>query len=313
MRIIKKLKIIGTIAMIISFVFIVRTFIKMDIDLSAISSGYQIIIIFLLASVMMLNLFLSSYSWKIIVEFFENKKVAFLPIMDVYSKSNIAKYLPGNVFQFAGRNVLGKTLEISQFSITAATILEIMFLFGTGLLIVVVFFINSLSRVIKLISEREIYRNTFFAVLAIGIILAALVFILIKKKPMYIEITKRIISKEFIFIFIKLLVLYSLGFLIMGCVYYVVFKIILDTTLSFGVVISAAIISWVVGFAVPGAPGGMGIREAVMLLLLGSFASRDMVALGAVVFRLISIIGDVLSFVVDLFIIKIRKRRIERE
>ena len=57
-------------------------------------------------------------------------------------------------------------------------------------------------------------------------------------------------------------------------------------------VLSAYILSWVAGFIVPGAPGGIGIREATLTLLLANVVPVDSALLAAVIFRFISIIGD---------------------
>lgn len=55
----------------------------------------------------------------------------------------------------------------------------------------------------------------------------------------------------------------------------------------------AAAASWVAGFFVIGAPAGLGVREAVFLLLLrGQLAQEDILVLAAI-FRVISFAGDV--------------------
>ena len=59
-------------------------------------------------------------------------------------------------------------------------------------------------------------------------------------------------------------------------------------------------VAWTAGFLVPGSPGGLGVREAVMIKLMGPVIGMD-VALGvSIVMRLTSMLGDALAFGVGL-------------
>jgi hypothetical protein len=60
--------------------------------------------------------------------------------------------------------------------------------------------------------------------------------------------------------------------------------------------ISAFALAWVLGFVTPGAPGGVGIREAVLLVALGGTLGSGGAAALAIVSRLLSIVGDVATF-----------------
>ena len=65
-----------------------------------------------------------------------------------------------------------------------------------------------------------------------------------------------------------------------------------------GAVISTYIVAWVLGFIVPGASGGIGIREMALLLLLGPMLGDSLVLSLAVIHRLITIIGDFLGYLI---------------
>jgi hypothetical protein len=51
----------------------------------------------------------------------------------VYGRTQIAKYLPGNVFHFVGRQVLGRELAHSQAALALASLLEAMLLVAVAL------------------------------------------------------------------------------------------------------------------------------------------------------------------------------------
>ena len=57
---------------------------------------------------------------------------------------------------------------------------------------------------------------------------------------------------------------------------------------------AGGIASWIAGFVTPGAPGGLGVREAAMVFIGGRGTSPDVLLLLAVLFRLVTFAGDVL-------------------
>ena len=67
-----------------------------------------------------------------------------------------------------------------------------------------------------------------------------------------------------------------------------------------GVIIGGFILSWLVGYITPGAPGGIGVRELVLTLLFTDsvFVSSDTITMASALYRGISILGDLLAFLI---------------
>jgi len=61
---------------------------------------------------------------------------------------------------------------------------------------------------------------------------------------------------------------------------------------------AAGLLGWLVGYATPGAPGGLGSREAVITLMLSSVAEPQAAILVALVFRLVTTLGELACFAV---------------
>ncbi|MGC9417626.1 MAG: hypothetical protein ACP5EN_01525 [Rhodovulum sp.] len=57
-----------------------------------------------------------------------------------------------------------------------------------------------------------------------------------------------------------------------------------------------AIIAWLAGYVTPGAPGGLGVREAVLIALLGMQSAPEAVLLAALIFRVVTTLGDLACF-----------------
>jgi uncharacterized membrane protein YbhN (UPF0104 family) len=56
--------------------------------------------------------------------------------------------------------------------------------------------------------------------------------------------------------------------------------------------------AWLLGFIVPGAPGGIGIREAAVLAIYGPVMGDGMAASLAIVWRFIATISDLVTFLI---------------
>ncbi|WP_205599639.1 lysylphosphatidylglycerol synthase domain-containing protein, partial [Sandarakinorhabdus rubra] len=57
-----------------------------------------------------------------------------------------------------------------------------------------------------------------------------------------------------------------------------------------------AVLGWLTGYLTPGAPGGLGTREAVMLVLLAGSVSEGEALIAITLFRLVTVLGDLVCF-----------------
>ena len=63
------------------------------------------------------------------------------------------------------------------------------------------------------------------------------------------------------------------------------------------IIIAAYIIAWLLGFIVPGAPGGIGVREFVISAITEGTSMGAVVLLAAVIHRIITVVGDIISYI----------------
>jgi uncharacterized membrane protein YbhN (UPF0104 family) len=92
-------------------------------------------------------------------------------------------------------------------------------------------------------------------------------------------------------------------FLIGGLVTIFVSDVVLERPISaeyWPALIALFAIAWTAGVITPGAPSGIGIREAVLVAGLSPVASPAGAVLIAGLLRLISVVGDVLFFLVGI-------------
>lgn len=62
------------------------------------------------------------------------------------------------------------------------------------------------------------------------------------------------------------------------------------------------VVSWFAGFVVPGAPAGLGVREAIMLAVLGPLYGSALAIGLSIAARLVATLGDLLAFLLAVYI-----------
>lgn len=82
------------------------------------------------------------------------------------------------------------------------------------------------------------------------------------------------------------------------------------TNLSPILFIGAFASSWILGFLAPGAPAGLGVREAVLAMWLGGSLGPAVTAAAIVVLRLATTLGDLLSFLWGSIVFHRRRQRV---
>lgn len=96
-------------------------------------------------------------------------------------------------------------------------------------------------------------------------------------------------------------VLYFVSFAILGLAFLLVARETAEGVVaSYPVLAGSFALAWVAGFVVPGSPGGIGVREAVLVTALAPLLGAG-AALGlAVLFRVVAIAGDAVAFALGL-------------
>jgi hypothetical protein len=74
---------------------------------------------------------------------------------------------------------------------------------------------------------------------------------------------------------------------------------------------SAYALAWVVGFLVPGAPGGLGVRETALVMLLGNAYSAPMILTISLSSRVATILADAIIFAVGLAMSRSKSRPLQ--
>ena len=123
----KVINIIGNIIMIAAVIFVIKKLMGMDIKLSDLRNGRAIVSLGICFVFQTLIIIFSCYPWLVFTRVLSGRSIPFSAAMPVYTQSNLYKYIPGNVFQYVGRNQLAAEMEISHVDVACATVLDIFF------------------------------------------------------------------------------------------------------------------------------------------------------------------------------------------
>jgi len=303
----KILKYVGYLLVVICLIFIIKQLkdLKWN-ELAIISHPWVAIGYTAIAAVMFaVNVYISSFGWKLILEFLYGKKIAYAEIRDVYVRANVGKYLPGNVMHFAGRNMLGKKLGFSHIDMALSTIIEVIILLFTACLLSFIFAFNSVAD----IANHAITRINHLVLIAVFVAVVAIIIsaIIYVHKKGYLKKYQKLFTLSFLRIFFILFLIYGLTLLIPGFILVMIFTSVLEITLTIHtalLILAGSMIAWMLGYVMIGSPGGIGIKEYVLMLLLGSVCGQPLTTVAALLHRLASIVGDILAYLLEMLLLK---------
>ena len=204
-----------------------------------------------------------------------------------YGISQLAKYVPGNVFQFAGRQAIGMAAGIAGQPLLKSTLYELAMVAVAGALFAV------------LISPLLWNAVPVWAALAcFGCLLVGVEWGL-----------KRYLSSHLAAVWL----LHALFLTISGMVFWAVLWMVSPAhhlPASATIICGAYVLAWLSGLVTPGAPAGVGVREAVLLFLLSKLIAPGDLVLAVVIGRMVTVVGDFMFFLfINVFLIKIHDQK----
>ena len=216
---------------------------------------------------------LLAWAWQHLLAFF-HVEVERKWAVKVYGLSQLAKYVPGNIFHLAGRQALGMAAGVPAFALSKSAVWELALLSATGLL----FGLLALPLVWPSVPVSIAVGSFFVLVISTIVILRRLSFSSLCAAFCW----------QFIFLMIS-------GAVFLGAL--AIVGPVAGSLGSFTVWCGAYVIAWLAGLVTPGAPAGVGVREMVLLFLFREQVPSGELLLAIVIGRVITVIGDFLFFV----------------
>ena len=301
------LKILGKILSILSIIFIVLKISKMGFDLSVIDNiPFLLVASFAALVCKIASVYTSSRAWGTWISFFSQKEISRKEVFVIYGKAGIGKYLPGNVMHYVERNLFAAQYGLSQKKIAIGSVFEI----GTQIvsslaLSMILLPVSYWQKAFEIIKYKD-HFPVIIVIMVVGFVLFASIVLVVCKRKMNGCLRKYISSHLFIAA-LKAFIRYVSTFVLLGSGMIFLWMSIYGSFPDFELIrimLSSFSIAWVCGFVIPGASGGIGIREAVLTVLLEGFTDGCVLVFMVIAHRLITIIGDFAAYGLSLIIEK---------
>lgn len=237
---------------------------------------------------------ISAFAWSRLLSA-QNIQVDALKLTILMGRTQLAKYIPGNVAQHGVRMALAirEKIPITNYatSVLQETLLALIASIAVGFIAIYTNQKNSSA-----LQTLSIPRHDWliFVVPLCLLLLVALHYIArkfswaatLRMPPM------RTLTAAF--------ALYTANYLLIGTGLTVLARAMeLPHTLGFAAATGAFALSWMLGFLAPGAPAGLGVREGLMLALLVGLADADSLLLFVALARVSTILGDGICFLIS--------------
>jgi uncharacterized membrane protein YbhN (UPF0104 family) len=274
----------------------------MEVDFSRLLTVPMISLLITMPFLTVIMIFMASYCWKRSLALFSGQKIYNGDAFEVYAKTNLMKYLPGNVGHYAGRQLFGVQLGLAQRHLALATLIEIGGQITSEVMLCLLFSANMLINL--LISTFGVHVLAVCASIAAAAAAVVVTLAWVLRRNKYVsELLTLAKHLKFWITLLGVVLLGALSVVIVGVVF--VSLVSQFVTLSFEearLIMAGTIASYIIGLITPGAPAGLGVREAVMLTLLSPILPEDVILLAAIAQRVIMIIGDAITYPIGLLL-----------
>ncbi len=224
------------------------------------------------------NILLALAWWQLLAQF--GVTTTRLWSIRAYGISQLAKYVPGNIFHLVGRQAIGMSANISGRALAKSALWELGLIIIAGMLygwLVLPLLFPGLSLLVcGVLLLGTVWAVSYCLRHFIGF-QAAWSFCL---QVFFLAISASV--------FVTLL-----GLIVQGGKYEPATWVLMG---------GAYVVAWLIGLVTPGAPAGVGVRELVLLLLLKHFVTEADLILIVLLGRIVTVVGDVLFFSASFFI-----------
>jgi hypothetical protein len=238
---------------------------------------------------------LLAYAWKVLLTS-GGEVISFAIAFDIMGRSQIAKYIPGNIFHYAGRVGLAHERGISTGGATIATGIETLLLLTVCSILISVAGWSNGSHLDVNSQLGKMVVSTPSEIL-FGVIVVTGVVLLSKANVReWLLVRKQFLSARGLIISSLLYLGYFVPIGLM--LKFIVWSVWQVESPSWVELTWGFALAWVLGFVIPGVSGGIGVREAVFVGLFESQMGAGLAVGLAVLLRFITILSDLLTFAI---------------
>ncbi len=299
----KIINVAGRVITILSLIFVVRAVYRLGFDPGLVSNVPAFVGVALFSALLFAGgVYVQGLAWKTLLDYFGSGKADTGEALCVYAKANIGKYLPGNVMHYVERNLFAAKYEIPQSAAALSSVFEIGAQVAAAFIIAVVTGGSAIFGVMD-----EMLTTSWRSYLLPGVLVLVclcVVMVLIIRRFMG-EKIKKFFTEHPLPGFVSAIcraVLLCMPLMFIGSAVMVVLYAFMGGTVdraAIAGIVPGYVMAWLLGFVVPGAPGGIGVREFVLTLTVAPIVGSERTLTMMLIHRLINILGDAAAYLIQ--------------
>lgn len=230
----------------------------------------------------------------------------FRRLCGIQMTTQLGKYLPGNVGHFIGRSALAMKAGLPAGAVAATLAVEVLLLLATGVGVGVAAAALSRPGLVQLQAHGAMLGMVAAACVA-GV---ALLPFANRRLPRFVARLAPRLAWRTDAMQLRpadlavAIALYACAYLAIGTSAAILARGLWpDQPLDLALLTAAFAVAWVAGFVTPGAPAGIGVREALLVVMLGPGMGAASAALLVLALRLATVLGDIFSFLAGVVVL----------
>lgn len=234
-------------------------------------------------------------AWGVLLSGAMTERPCWSDILAIYGRSQVLKYIPSNVMHFAGRQVLGGKLGWPQLTIGTASFLEIVVQIAAAALIAIVLGWSDLELLLPYVPPSLLVAVLPFVLLAMWFVLYIAPKIPTVKDRVRLPDFRDLAHGHHLPAALSFQVAFQL------CCGTLLWTLVASVDGNWDwrelpAICAAFSAAWVIGLISPGVSAGIGVREAILVVLLGPIHGELTTMAATLAMRFVTTLGDLLLF-----------------
>lgn len=276
---------LGRIVSLVCIVFLVGTLLRYRQDLPAIRSDGRALAAG--ATVILfgvLSVGLNALTWQRLIR--KLQPVSWRQAVSITGRSQIAKYLPGNVFHYLGKVILARQVGLRTPVVVLSMLIETAIAVATG---------GAIGLLGFGLAAQE-YRTLSIVLLA-ALLCSPLAWPFLKSR---FQVVHDAIDRIGILNLLQAVTCQAINFGLFGTSAFLLARGMWSEPLPLGwwELTWGCALAWIVGFITPGAPGGVGVREGLLVVIFSGQIGTGSAAALFLVLRFAQVASDGLAFAI---------------
>ena len=220
-------------------------------------------------------------------------------MFSIFSISQLGKYVPGGIWHFAARINSYKENNLSNARVFQTMVIESIWMVSGAIAFVAIMFSIQHAQTGAVIIKSIPTTELFWSLLPWATIISWIIGLIIIDRRYPIKRSVSVAGRIAL-----LMILQTCIWLALGGSYFLLFQTAGKENIW--LVMGGYALSWVTGYVVPFAPGGIGVREAVQVFIFSPIAAPELIAIISIVHRMLYTITEVILGLIGFLIARRR-------